>query len=129
MTNTKAEVEAAAQAVDFDLMIEGRWLHDPVEMIAAIIAAVEPLIRERLAQEVEALEPVGIEVIAKFWRDHHDCTWVSTGHDVVWSCGIIHPRPIHMQPTTRDRHLAALVSTQIEADRTRTARIVRGDAS
>lgn len=65
-----------------------------------------------------------VELIARIWRDHHDCTWVSTGIDVVWSCGIIHPRPIHMQPTTRDRHLAALVMTQIEADHTMAAEVV-----
>lgn len=57
------------------------------------------------------------DLIAKMWRDHHDCTWVSTGVNVMWSCGIWHPGPIHMQPTTRDRHLAELVMTQVVADR------------
>lgn len=55
------------------------------------------------------------EVIAGIWRDHSDCNWVSTGVNVVWSCGILHPGPIHMQPTTRDRHVAALVMTQVLA--------------
>jgi hypothetical protein len=58
-----------------------------------------------------------VELIAQMWRDHAACNWISTGYDVIWSCGIIHRGPIHMQPTTRDRHLAALVVTQIEAER------------
>ena len=69
----------------------------------------------RVARYAEA-STLTIEVIAAMWRGHAACTWVSTGHDVVWSCGIIHPRPIHMQPTTRDRHFAALLKTQIDAD-------------
>jgi hypothetical protein len=56
------------------------------------------------------------EVIALIWREHSNCNWVSTGHHVQWSCGIIHPGPIHMQPTTRDRHVAALVMTQGKAE-------------
>lgn len=54
-----------------------------------------------------------LELIAKIWRDHTDCTWKVENTEVgpMWSCGIIH------QPTTRDRHMAALVMTQIEADR------------
>jgi hypothetical protein len=57
------------------------------------------------------------ELIAAMWREHAQCNWLSNGVNVVWSCGIIHPGPIHMQPTTRDRHLAALVMTQVDADR------------
>jgi len=57
------------------------------------------------------------ELIAAMWRAHVACTWLSDGVNVRWSCGIIHPGPIHTQPTTRDRHLAALVMTQVEADR------------
>ena len=52
-------------------------------------------------------------LIARIWRDHAACTWVV--HDTtvgpVWSCGIVH------QPTTRDRHVAELVMTQVVADR------------
>lgn len=57
------------------------------------------------------------EVIAHLWRVHANCTWFSTGYNIMWSCGILHPGPIHMQPTARDRHFAALIMTQIEADR------------
>jgi hypothetical protein len=57
------------------------------------------------------------ENVAYIWREHSNCNWASNGNDVVWSCGIIHPGPIHMHPTTRDRHVAALVMTQVEADR------------
>lgn len=62
------------------------------------------------------------EVVALLWREHANCTWVSTGDYVRWSCGIIHPGPIHMQPTTRDRHLAALVMTQVAVDITQARR-------
>lgn len=58
-----------------------------------------------------------IEVIAAMWRDHTGCNWTSDGVNVRWSCGIIHPGAIHMQPTTRDRHFAALMVTQVEAER------------
>lgn len=57
------------------------------------------------------------EVVAHIWREHSNCNWVSNGANVVWSCGIIHDGPIHMQLTTRDAHVAALVMTQVEADR------------
>ena len=67
--------------------------------------------------DVVSAQGLSREVIAAMWREHAECTWLSNGVNVVWSCGIIHPGPIHMQPTTRDRHLAALVMTQVEADR------------
>lgn len=72
---------------------------------------------------VDGLAAVDIDLIARLWRDHANCTWVSTGVNVMWSCGILHPGPIHMQPTTRGRHLAALVMTQVEADRAIAARV------
>ena len=57
------------------------------------------------------------EIVAHIWREHSNCNWKSTGVNVMWSCGIWHEGPIHMQPTTRDKHVAALVMTQVEADR------------
>lgn len=65
----------------------------------------------------KGVEGLTLDLIAALWRRHIDCTWLSDGTNVRWSCGIIHPGPIYMQPTTRDRHLAALVMTQVEADR------------
>jgi len=56
------------------------------------------------------------DTIALIWRQHSNCNWVSTGYHVRWSCGINHPGSIHMQPTTRDRHVAALVMTQVRAN-------------
>lgn len=65
----------------------------------------------------QAEGPSNLElVIAGIWREHTDCTWVSSGVNVMWSCGLWHPGPIHMQPTTRDRHVAALVMTQVAVD-------------
>lgn len=57
------------------------------------------------------------DLIAQMWRDHSGCNWVSDGVNVRWSCGIIHPGALHMQPTTRGRHFAALLMTQVEAER------------
>lgn len=67
--------------------------------------------------EKDAPTGVTIDLIALLWRTHCACNWLSDGVNVRWSCGIIHPGPIYMQPTTRDRHLAALVMTQVAADR------------
>lgn len=74
---------------------------------------------ERGGGESDALRTKGLtlDLIASLWREHAACNWLSDGTNVRWSCGISHPGPIHMQPTTRDRHLAALVMTQVEADR------------
>lgn len=66
----------------------------------------------------QAVDPtLNVELIAMMWREHAECNWVSDGTNVRWSCGIIHPGPIHTQPTTRDRHFAALLVTQIDAER------------
>lgn len=69
--------------------------------------------------DCDAAAPKGLtlDVVAALLRTHVTCNWLSDGTNVRWSCGVIHPGPIHLQPTTRDRHVAALVMTQVEADR------------
>lgn len=91
--------------------------------MAAVGDARKRLAAKDVRGDVEALG-LNVEVIAHIWREHSNCTWVSTGVNVMWSCGIWHGGPIYMQPTTRDKHVAALVMTQIEADRAIGARLI-----
>lgn len=102
----------------------GQRLH--VSLLAAAPEPDEAALTERVAAVLtERPTTLTVELIAKMWRDHAACNWVSDGTNVRWSCGIIHGLgghsvdglPIHMQPTTRDRHLAALLRTQIDAER------------
>lgn len=104
-----AAVKAGARAMDEAIEIDrgASWL----TLAKAAHDAMLPILRAQFVEEVAGV--VNVELIAKICRDHVACTWVvpSTKVGPVWSCGIIH------QPTTRDRHMAALVMTQIEADR------------